>query len=358
MYFSKNQIPYILSTIPNTTQFVHLQIMVETELYSNSYEKIADLETMPKNNEAVFFLEEFLDNALQYDFPDFAGTTHTTALQVCKRFYVKYAFQTSTQNYSDMVWNTDQQEDFVVLLAGLEKNEFVHLRPNLLPTNGFLTKLPYLLLDRDQQAFVGYMPKENSETTIIFKVWYDNNAFHTVDLFTLLQKNQPIFFNVSFAVQNYLANLPAGRTIRQIDMQIGADVFSLLVVQNYYLQTQNEIHFVNSLGAWDSLVCTGEDEQSVEIERSLFGHYLPLNYNYTDKTNQSYMIKKTTTGVIRSGFLPKEVYTPLLGDLLQSPKVLLKLDNRYIPIEITSKKAKMLEAKDYLYAFEIAYQIV
>jgi hypothetical protein len=177
-------------------------------------------------------------------------------------------------------------------------------------------------------------------------------------LFTLLQKNQPIFFNVSFAVQNYLANLPAGRTIRQIDMQIGADVFSLLVVQNYYLQTQNEIHFVNSLGAWDSLVCTGEDEQSVEIERSLFGHYLPLNYNYTDKTNQSYMIKKTTTGVIRSGFLPKEVYTPLLGDLLQSPKVLLKLDNRYIPIEITSKKAKMLEAKDYLYAFEIAYQIV
>jgi hypothetical protein len=198
------------------------------------------------------------------------------------------------------------------------------------------------------------MPLQVFDEDIVFTIIYEDNSSSTQIVNHFAQQYQPFIIPISFAARNYQAANPT-KTIQQINVSLAGQTFSLETISNYYLNFTQEIHWANALGGFDSLVCTGVAVQNVEATRDSFEHYKPFNYDNNFQEIASYNHSKKITGKIRSGFLPKSVLESIANDLLTSPVVFLRKDNKFLPINITSKAIQILQSDEFKYAFEISY---
>ncbi len=362
LHTTKNYITYP-KTVANTVKYVLLRLYVETEIYSNSYELVDEMEAVPElNGQVRFYLQEFLDKRLSYDIPIWLGTAPQNCLQVCKRYKVSYAQVLENSVYSELVWTEDANIHFA-LLGGFSHIDFPYkdLSPvQILPNNKqFLSTLPYLVMDLLQQAFVTYMPlADANEVKCVINIRYDDNSTATKDIFIGdTFQYQPIMIPISEAAQGYKLLNPTKKIV-QLSLTIDLQVIDIQVVDNEYLHYLNELHFSNSLGGFDSIQLTGIAEQSLEAEKQSFEHYLPYNYNLNQRQTNSYNQSQKQSGKLRSGFLEKSYYEKIIAELLISKEVFLRIDsNRFLPVNITTKKMKTLVSDDFLYSFEFDYTI-
>lgn len=352
----KNPIVFILENLDAATTFVHLKLYVFKDISQTSYELI-NLEAIPDGDgRVVFYLQEYLEKRLAYDLPDWNGTTIQNCTKICKSYYIEYALQDEVTNYTDLVFVNSGVLDYA-LLAGFEKDDFPLRNTNSLPNNSiFLTTMPYMILDNSQKAFLYIMPLQVFNEDIVFTIIYEDNSSSTQIVSHFAQQYQPFIIPISFAARNYQAANPT-KTIKQLNVTVAGQTFSLETISNYYLNFTQEIHWANSLGGFDSLVCTGVATQNVEANRDLFEHYKPYNYSNDFQETASYNHTKKITGKIRSGFMPKAVLDTIANDLLTSPVVFLRKDNKFLPINITSKTMNILQSDEFKYAFEISYEL-
>jgi hypothetical protein len=82
-----------------------------------------------------------------------------------------------------------------------------------------------------------------------------------------------------------------------------------------------------------------------------------LNITNLTIIQTTYNHSKKITGKIRSGFLPKIMLNKIANDLLTSPVVFLRKDEKFLPINITSKAMNILQSDEFKYAFEISYEL-
>lgn len=358
LYNAFNPIPYILSSLAGDVTYTFLKLEIETFAYSNVWEKIDDLECVPTDGEAVFYLQEYLKERLSYDLPDWLSSSVQTCEQVCKRFRVSTATITAEQTFEDVEFTEDETENFV-LLGGFDFNDFPNRGSFVLPNSDkqFLSKLPYSILDRDQKAYLFYIHFANATgLTASIEVLYDDATTNSTTLnLGDVSKYQPIIIPVSFSSRNY-QSLDISKTIAQITYTIGSKSFVFECVQNFDLQSIREIYFANSLGGFEAVSCTGVFEEEVTAEHSPFEHYLPYNYTNNNRQMKSYNHQTQSKGKIRSGFMPKSIYLPLVKDLLLSKEVFLREGDTFFPIRITSKKQDLFSSQNSLYAFDVEFE--
>ena len=353
---TKNPIVFILQNLATTITFVHLKLYVYTDLAQTNYE-IIYLEAIPDAaNKVVFYLQEYLEKRLSYDIPNWNGTAIQNCNNICKPYKIEYAFQNATTNYADLTFVDAGFIDYA-LLAGFEKDDFPLKNTSELPNDSiFLTTMPYMILDSSQKAFLYVMPLVTLGNDLIeFKVIYEDNTNHVQTITQNITQYQAFIIPIGFEARNYQAANPA-KNIKQIDISIAGQTFSIETVSSHYLNFTQEIHWANSLGGFDSLVCTGTATQTVEASKDLFEHYKPYNYTNDFREIATYNHSKKITGKIRSGFLPKAVLDKIANDLLTSPLVFLRKDTKFLPINITSKAIQILQSDEFKYAFEISYE--
>jgi hypothetical protein len=275
---TRNPIVFILENLVASITFVHLKLYVYNDLAQTSYE-IIYLEAIPDTeNKVVFYLQEYLEKRLSYDIPIWNGTAIQNCNTVCKAYYIEYAFQNATTNYTDLVFTNAGFTDYA-LLAGFEKDDFPLRNTSELPNDSiFLTTMPYYILDSSQKAFLYLMPLQTLGNDLIaFKVIYEDNTTNLQTITQNITQYQAFIIPIGFEARNYQAANPA-KNIKQIDISIAGQTFSIETVSSHYLNFTQEIHWANSLGGFDSLLCTGTATQTVEANRDLFEHYKPYNY--------------------------------------------------------------------------------
>jgi hypothetical protein len=358
LHLTKNPITYQLVEIDPAIQYVHLRLFCETASQTNTFFLLAELEMKPQNFEVIFYLQEYLDKALQADLPTFNTSTTFATRQTCKKYKVSYALQDAATHYLDLEFIDDNTTSYAHL-GGFEIEDFPTKGTWQLPKNSqFLTKLPYLIVDRDQQAYISFMPfANNTNLAAGFTIILDDHSSYTNALLINAKAYQPIIIPIGFDERNYLAALPAGRSIKQIDLTIATKTISFQIVQNYWLQTKKELHYFNSSGGWDSLLCTGTDEQNIEVDKATHQHYLAYNYLQTDSPQRTYNQAKQRTGKLRSGYLPKAIATVMIEELLMSPSVLLRQNDSFLPLIITTKKANYHKGDEFKGFFEVEYEL-
>jgi hypothetical protein len=94
------------------------------------------------------------------------------------------------------------------------------------------------------------------------------------------------------------------------------------------------LHWLNSLGGFDSFNFTKVSKESIEIERSQFKKFQQLNYAKTDRLKTNYFTKFTESIELNSDLLT-DVEWEGLRELVLSPIVILEVDkDTYYPINI------------------------
>jgi hypothetical protein len=356
---TKNYITYPFS-VSNTVKYVLIRLYVETEVYSNTYKLVDEWEAAPdENGDGRFYLQEYLDKRLSHDIPNWNGNAIQNCLQVCKRYKLSYTQVLENSVYEELEWTDDTNIHFA-LLGGFSHIDFPYKDLQILPNNRqFLTTLPYLVMDLLQQAFVAYMPFADAvDVNCVVNIRYSDNTTATKNIFIgdVLQY-QPVLIPISEAAQGYTLLNPSKKIV-QLTLVIDLQVLDIQVLDNEYLHYRNELHFSNSLGGFDSLQLTGIAEQNLEADKDIFEHYLPYNYTLNHRKVNTYNHSQKQTGKLRSGFLEKSYYEKIVEELLVSKEVFLRIDqNRFLPINITTKKMKTLVSDDFLYSFEFDYVI-
>jgi len=94
------------------------------------------------------------------------------------------------------------------------------------------------------------------------------------------------------------------------------------------------LHWLNSLGAFDSFNFTKVSKESIEIERSQFKKFQQLNYAKIDRLKTNYFTKFTESIELNSDLLTDAEWEGL-RELVLSPIVILEVDkDTYYPINI------------------------
>lgn len=114
--------------------------------------------------------------------------------------------------------------------------------------------------------------------------------------------------------------------------------------------------FINSLGGYDIICCTGEVTTSPEFERSESSYYKNFDFwnlfNGTSRVNEA---KEIYTEKVNTGFLTTTEADWFRDFFLATVRWVWKMD-RWIPIKLISKKLDILEPNDTLsHTFEYAY---
>lgn len=94
------------------------------------------------------------------------------------------------------------------------------------------------------------------------------------------------------------------------------------------------LHWLNSLGGFDSFNFTKISREMDEIERKQFKKFQRLNYATTDRLKTNYFTKLTESVILNSDLLSDAEYSGL-EELILSPVVMLEVNSStYVPVNI------------------------
>jgi hypothetical protein len=105
------------------------------------------------------------------------------------------------------------------------------------------------------------------------------------------------------------------------------------------------LHWLNSLGGFDSFNFTKVSREIDEIERKQFKKFQRLNYATTDRLKTNYFTKLTESVILNSDLLSDAEYEGL-EELVLSPVVMLEVNSStYVPVNIRESN---YEKKKYI----------
>ena len=130
-------------------------------------------------------------------------------------------------------------------------------------------------------------------------------------------------------------------------------------VRSYRIDRKEYAHaryflFKNSLGNFEVLRTTGEQEKNAEIERTMVQVVLPDGFKLTDKELKQVDAIGTEVYSLNSGWVSKAVID-YLQDFSQSPEVYQIINNRLYPITLISTKHFMWKDNEYLYSLDFEF---
>lgn len=129
---------------------------------------------------------------------------------------------------------------------------------------------------------------------------------------------------------------------------------SYVLDQNCYLQ-ERHIIFTNSLGGWETMRCTGTQTEKLNIEKLQYKKALRPGYQASDGHTANITISASGNHTLSSGW-KTEKEMRVLQDILFSPHVFLRLQNRYQKIVVLNSEVQTHEDLRNMQALRLNYR--
>lgn len=369
-WFSKNPIYLALAAEdPGTKQNLTFicKLFVESSYESDVYTKIADMEQpADENGETVFRLEKLLDAYVSSQLPGYNQAAISRAENIFSRYYVEFL-----EKYGDPAVEsfTKQLTVSYVVLGGLSfvENSANTFFSSYLPSNKpFLSWQPLTKkVFGNQQEFLYYIVDSFDTTEIKLMVEVTDDQDNTEEL---------EIASLDSGINRYeVYILPAGYS--QLDIEGNTALVDPIVSYKVYVKDQadnvvseernyvldsdyfpyrKDFLFLNSMGGFDTLVCTGKTKTSLQTKQQSVEKILPYNYATSDFEkdilNKSGMQKMDFSTTYISKQLAER-----LQDFLISPEVYLLENNRFIRVEIQAQTYKVDDENETLWYIEGTY---
>jgi hypothetical protein len=124
--------------------------------------------------------------------------------------------------------------------------------------------------------------------------------------------------------------------------------------RNYYENTRYFL-FLNSLGGYDTLRATGNQEDSLEYTRTDIDKTLPDSFEYMDHENATGFVKEILTYKANTGWINREQLS-WLREFFLSKQVFQINGDKLMAVVVSSTKVLQRVDKEYLYSLEFEYR--
>lgn len=213
----------------------------------------------------------------------------------------------------------------------------------------------------DQPEMMYFIAPAADEYSLSITLTFDDGSsmVHTPDQLLNCALYQVGSFPVGFSQLN-LASLSSKTVVKYVVNLIGTDFSRTYVLDYSVYRDTRYIIFRNSLGGYDTLPCTGEVDESTDIERSIADRVFDVN-DLTRLNKRQYNTRTTEVAKVNSGWLDAEEKN-WLNDLIESEEVFEVVDGirQAIMIRNTNldRSVRSYEPSSVEIEYERLYQVV
>lgn len=371
-YFSKNPIPFSVAAYPGYDQLTNYRLYCETrvedEAGSGVFVTKLKQELQPDDNgQALFQLRAAFREVLQATPAEFSDgiTILTDRVKLYKNYY---GHLQNDEAEPESIWAPDPlqpSDPFLVMLGGIDKRNFPGLEyftTYLSANKKFLTWAPLeKRVSRLQEDYLNFFIYNGQITlvSVMVKAYYDDGTDQTFS---------PTGGNG--LLHGQLLQIPAGPK--------NLNVFALNPAKNLlkyeiWLEDQNlnvvseirtyvvtpvthplarHLMFLNSLGAWEVLLFTGQAEFSEKYERQQVQKFLPHDYeSLTPETAVRDVVSQTRYN-FSSGFIKGKHardWMKHMREMARCPMFYDITSGTRIPLKNVTSEFTFMRDQDYEY---------
>lgn len=294
-YFSKNPIWLSLQAdVPETKDNLSFvcEVYLEESYLSDTFTKKYEAEHPSRADGSTYFnVEQVLNSFMSANVPDFGDDTIRQVPEVFKRFYLRY-FEKFGE--PPVPAAATQIDTFYVLLGGLSDQEFardVFFDTYLRDQKPFLSWQPQLVnIADDQHAYLHFVVAVPGYTSITQRVTVqftdgqiislDHGTVSDVQPFEVYRFPAGVeqlgldVINPDSLIDSYSIQLYSG-----LDPVSEERSYQVRPARNHY----RKLIYLNSLGAWDHVLCMGRGAESLRTSEETITRELPVNFAYSDR---------------------------------------------------------------------------
>lgn len=355
---------------------IYVDIFGQEEISLRDFDKIIGQEYKPDELQQIIAeVQEGIRASLSPDIPVFNQTALSFNKNSLRLFQIKL-----TEAYNDPsapaiphCYMTAQV--IKAILGGVAYEKFPgSIFPNAyLPDadSKFLTNAPRsILVHREQQLFLSAFTPSNFDVNV--KIYLSDgtsgdDTFYSIAGSTKSQVFIPVGYQ-QLDLETFFGVSPDNPIVRyEVFIFLGSDETERFIFE---LDDSNPINkrfflFHNSLNGWDSLYCSGDQQEFIETETSQYERNIPDEYFSTVGVTKvvpalasDYDALTTRSFEINTGFRPLEYIRFLARELALSEKVLLQTETQLLEVTIdkTSIKEVVSDAQD-LCALKFKYSL-
>jgi hypothetical protein len=296
-YFSKNPIWLSLQAASpeakDNLSFV-CEVYLEEDYLSDTFAKKYESEHPARTDGSTYFnVEQVLNSFMSAAVPTFGDTAILRVPEVFKRFYLRYFEKYGTPPTPAAATQIDT---FYVLFGGLSDQEFakdVFFDTYLQEQRPFLSWQPQeVSIADDQHAYLHFVVAVPGYTSITQRITVQFTDGQVVSFdFGTVSGVQPfeVYRFPAGVEQLGLDVMDPDKVIDTYDIQLFSGQDAVSEQRSYWVRPTRKHYrkliYLNSLGAWDHLLCMGRGSESIRTSEETISRELPVDFSYADRRN-------------------------------------------------------------------------
>jgi hypothetical protein len=249
----------------------------------------------------------------------------------------------------------------LALLGGVAKQRWPGLLffTSYLPaTKMFMTWAPTVkevdALQEDYLAFMVYSAGI-SQVKLMVKAYFDDDTTETVQVTTRTCQYGDLLQVPSGPANTGATVIDVEKNLVKYDLWLNdqgdsaASEVRTYKISDYKRPDTRYLLWLNSLGAYEVLRCTGQSEETAEMSRVQMRRYLPDYYAATDGEYATVRVNRRNTEKMSTGYLTGPMaqdWLEYLQDFLHSTRVYDITDGTRTPVTVQADKAVVKRAAD------------
>ena len=345
-----NPIAYRVATDNVAVKYIMLRLSVESAYGTLEFQKIIEKESPPdEDRESVFYIEKNLEACLTPEAPDFASTEMSKATQLCKRYKVAFAELTENDR-PDTALFVEQPVRFAIL-AKIPFEKFA-LSKILTASNILTTKDTTRRLFLPQLEYITILAPSNAYSIdAIFAIYYQDSSIQIINQsFGELQKFEIAFVPVGISQRSY----PNPSQIERVEITVAGTTLIYSAVEPSDLYAPIEFYYLAQNSALESLICDGDSETALDIERTDSEHFVPYNYDPKFQQFRQAQITGRIGGTADTGYMPLSEHRAA-SQILYSRLIFMRKNEDIMPVVVSKKQVPLDKASERIKSLKIDY---
>lgn len=338
-----------------------LDVYVEQTYKSGTFTKVHGQALQPISNITEFDIHDALHAELGIDRPDHGEDAIVRCENTIKQYYIRYAEQYGSDPVPQ---GTTQSSTFAILKGALSfmENAYTTSALSYFTTNQkFLTWQPRTkYITAASQEFLNFLiPSSTTSIKLYCKFYYTDGTTVTMSTVTSGTTAEGEVWTLPCGY----VSMVEGWAIKAVSKYqvwvtnqsdvVKSETFTFKITEKPVIESKSFL-FENSLSAWDTLRCTGVNEQAIAIQSIAAQKILARGHAYADGEFQKISSSGQTAFVQSTGYRTK-AEIDWLEDLLFSKNVVEDIDGEYRPIIINTDNLVKYSSRQNLFAITFEY---
>ena len=372
--FSKNEIRYVFTVSGDPLRSgLYLQVRLKYKRVGDAdYIIFYTWEALKPNAAGIVYLpmQAYIDALVTYVLPGITGIV-TDATQQCVQFYIESREVDDVT--PDPAWDTTESENSrIALKGGIERhktsgnNVFInYIQSSAKP---FLTWQPSKrFVFYDEPVYLTFLNTTGEDFQLYIELFTTAGAYVWTVINFAAETKLLYHVNVSPSVLNLAALTAADIYLYQITVRKISDGAVIANAYTFYLEKRPtyesyDLVWNNSIGGVDAVKVVGDtpvsyDRTITETEGGMAVNDWNADERAADKSFSSILLRRNYKGNIGSLKTRTREQQESFVDLTASKRVFMRIDNRWVPVNITNKNIDLGTRKITTAGFLLEWQL-